>query len=129
MDLNVFLKEGFKVECYFEGYQVISDQPQSKGGSGEYPSPYDYFLASIGLCAGYYVQAYCQARKIDTTGIKINQTNNKKTENSYQQLIEISVELPVHISEKDRAGIIKAIEGCTVKKTIMAMPEFVLKLV
>lgn len=128
MDLNVYLREGFKVECCLEGYKIISDQPLSKGGGGEYPSPYDYFMASIGLCAGYYVQAYCQARKIDTTGIKIVQKNSKKSENSYQQLIEISLELPAHISEKDRNGLMRAIEGCTVKKTIMAMPEFVLKL-
>ncbi len=40
---------------------------------------------------------------------------------------EIQVELPADISEKDRQGILRSIDRCTVKKVIQTGPEFVIE--
>jgi len=35
--------------------------------------PFDYFLASIGTCAGIYVLSFCQERQIATEGLALTQ--------------------------------------------------------
>lgn len=122
MEIKVSLLEGFKLSCHFDNHVIYSDQPVANKGRDEYPSPYDYFLSSIALCAGYYVKSYCSTRGIDSQGIQITQ-KNKKDEGSYKQNIELSVVFPEGISAKDKLGILRSIEGCTVKKSILAVPE------
>src|SRR5690606_6223081 len=48
-------------------------------------------------------------------------------ENRYKQIFKIQVELPADISEKDRQGILRSIDRCTVKKVIQTGPEFVIE--
>jgi ribosomal protein S12 methylthiotransferase accessory factor len=48
-------------------------------------------------------------------------------ENRYQQIFKIQVELPTDISDKDRQGILRSIDRCTVKKVVQAGPEFVIE--
>ncbi len=124
MDIEVKLLDGQKLEALFDGFSVLSDQPLSNKGNNEAPSPYDYFLASTALCAGYFTKQYCLARNISLEGIKIVQKNIRDHENKYKQFVTISVTVPKNFPEKDRQGIIRSIEGCSVKKTIMEIPEF-----
>lgn len=125
MEIQVNLHEKQKIEARFDSFSVFADQPLSNNGENLYPSPFDYFLASTALCAGYFVKAYCSARNINTEGIKISQTNIKDSENKYKHIFTIAVHFPDHIEAKDRQGILRSIEGCSVKKAIQQMPEFI----
>jgi ribosomal protein S12 methylthiotransferase accessory factor len=87
-------------------------------GDGTAPGPFDYFLAPSALCAPYFIKAYCNARDISTEDISIVQDNIVDPENRYQQTFKIRAELPEGISEKDRNGIISAMDRCTVKRVI-----------
>jgi ribosomal protein S12 methylthiotransferase accessory factor len=89
--------------------------------------PFDYFLASSALCAAYFVKLYCQTRNISTDNIRLSQNNIVDPENRYNQIFKIQVELPADISDKDRQGILRSIERCTVKKVVQAGPEFVIE--
>lgn len=129
MQILVSLLENQKLEANFDGYTVACDQPLSNKGDATAPGPFDYFLASTALCAGYYVKAYCSSRNIPTHGIKIIQNNTKDTENKYKHSFDIKVEVPAEFSPKDRDGILRAVEGCTVKKAIQQMPEFKVEVV
>lgn len=124
MHISISLLENQKLEAHFDGYSVPCDQPESNKGDGTAPSPFDYFLASTALCAGYYVKAYCSSRNIPTDGINITQVNTKDPDNKYKHNFEIKVEVPAHFSPKDRDGILRAVEGCTVKKAIQQIPDF-----
>jgi ribosomal protein S12 methylthiotransferase accessory factor len=82
-------------------------------------------LASTALCAGYFVKAYCDSRKIPTEGVKISQTNTRTDpDNKYKHTFEITVQVPESFSQKDREGILRSVEGCSVKKAIQQIPEF-----
>ncbi|TXT32500.1 MAG: hypothetical protein FD131_338 [Rhodocyclaceae bacterium] len=91
------------------------------------PGPFDYFLASSALCAAYFVKLYCDTRNIPTENIRLSQNNIVDPENRYQQIFKIQVELPADISEKDRQGILRSIDRCTVKKVVQTGPEFVIE--
>jgi hypothetical protein len=54
---------------------------------------------------------------------------HRRPGNRYNQIFKIQVELPEDISEKDRQGILRSIDRCTVKKVVQTGPEFVIEVV
>ena len=129
MEIKVNFLDNLRVEAQFDDFKVVSDQPIRYKGDGSAPSPFDYFLASSALCAAYFVRVYCLARDIPTEHIRLVQNNIVDPENRYQQTFQIQVELPESIGEKDRAGIVRSIERCTVKKAVQTGPEFKIEVV
>lgn len=124
MEIKVNFLENLRLEAKFDDFTVITDQPIRYKGDGSAPSPFDYFLASSALCAAYFVRVYCLARDIPTENIRLSQNNIVDPENRYNQIFKIQVELPEDISEKDREGILRSIDRCTVKKVVQTGPEF-----
>jgi ribosomal protein S12 methylthiotransferase accessory factor len=124
MEITVNFLDNLKLEAKFDDYTVTTDQPIRYKGDGSAPSPFDYFLASSALCAAYFVRVYCLARAIPTDDIRLSQNNIIDPENRYNQIFQIDVELPQSISDRDREGILRSIDRCTVKKVIQQNPEF-----
>lgn len=124
MEIKVNFLDNLRLEAKFDDYTVITDQPIRYKGDGSAPSPFDYFLASSALCAAYFVRVYCLARNIPTENIRLSQNNIVDPENRYNQIFQIQVELPESISDKDRQGILRSIDRCTVKKVVQNNPEF-----
>ena len=117
MQINVNFLDNLRLEAKFDDFTVITDQPIRYKGDGSAPSPFDYFLASSALCAAYFVRVYCKARDIPTDNIRLSQ-------NRYNQIFKIQVAMSGDISDKDRQGILRSIDRCTVKKVVQTGPEF-----
>jgi ribosomal protein S12 methylthiotransferase accessory factor len=127
MEIKVNFLDKLRLEAKFDDFTVVADQPIRYKGDGSAPGPFDYFLASSALCAAYFVKLYCVTRNIPTENIRLSQNNIVDPENRYQQIFKIQVELPADISAKDRQGILRSIDRCTVKKVVQAGPEFVIE--
>ncbi|PAJ75291.1 OsmC domain/YcaO domain-containing protein [Pseudoalteromonas sp. NBT06-2] len=124
MEIKVNFLDNLRLEAKFDDFSVIADQPIRYKGDGSAPSPFDYFLASSALCAAYFMKVYCAARDIPTDGIRLSQNNIVDPEDRYNQIFQIKVEIPESISDKDRQGILRSIERCTVKKVVQTGPQF-----
>ncbi|MEK2607668.1 OsmC domain/YcaO domain-containing protein [Pseudomonas shirazensis] len=127
MEIKVNFLDNLRLEAKFDDFTVVADQPIRYKGDGSAPGPFDYFLASSALCAAYFVKLYCETRNIPTDNIRLSQNNIVDPENRYNQIFKIQVELPADISDKDRQGILRSIDRCTVKKVVQAGPEFVIE--
>lgn len=127
MEIKVNFLDKLRQEAKFDDFTVIADQPIRYKGDGSAPGPFDYFLASSALCAAYFVKLYCDTRNIPTEHIRLAHNNIVDPENRYKQTFKIQVELPPDISEKDRLGILRSIDRCTVKKVVQTGPEFVIE--
>lgn len=127
MEIKVNFLDKLRLEAKFDDFTVIADQPIRYKGEGSAPGPFDYFLASSALCAAYFVKLYCETRNIPTDNIRLSQNNIVDPEDRYKQVFKIQVELPADISEKDRQGILRSIERCTVKRVVQTGPEFVIE--
>lgn len=127
MEIKVNFLENLRLEAKFDDFTVIADQPIRYKGDGSAPGPFDYFLASSALCAAYFVRLYCLSRNIPSDDIRLSQNNIVDPENRYNQIFQIKVELPETISEKDRQGILRSIDRCTVKKVVQEGPEFTIE--
>ncbi len=129
MEIKVNFLDNLRLEAKFDDFTVVADQPIRYKGDGSAPGPFDYFLASSALCAAYFVKLYCQARDIPTENIRLSQNNIVDPENRYKQMFKIQVELPEDISDKDRQGILRSVERCTVKRVVQNNPDFVIEAV
>ncbi|MBB5321441.1 OsmC domain/YcaO domain-containing protein [Marinobacter oulmenensis] len=129
MEIKVNYLDNLRLEARFDDFNVVSDQPVRYKGDGSAPGPFDYFLASSAMCAAYFVKVYCNARDIPTDNIRLSQNNIVDPENRYKQIFKIQVELPDDISDKDRQGILRSIDRCTVKKVVQTGPEFQIEVV
>ena len=127
MEIKVNFLDKLRLEARFDDFTVVADQPIRYKGDGSAPGPFDYFLASSALCAAYFVKLYCETRNIPTDNIRLSQNNIVDPENRYKQIFKIQVELPADISAKDRQGILRSIDRCTVKKVVQTGPEFVIE--
>ncbi|MEG5264759.1 OsmC domain/YcaO domain-containing protein [Pseudomonas sp. JDS28PS106] len=127
MEIKVNFLDNLRLEAKFDDFTVIADQPIRYKGDGSAPGPFDYFLASSALCAAYFVKLYCSSRGIPTDNIRLSQNNIVDPEDRYKQVFRIQVELPADISDKDRQGILRSIDRCTVKKVVQTGPDFVIE--
>ena len=127
MDIHIKFAKNFQLEADLGTIKIMSDQSKESGGDGTAPNPYQYFIASIGLCIAHYVNAFCQQRDIATDEIKITEqvsVDPSSGKTSFNSIIK----LPAYFPDKYREALLKAAEGCKVKKTIQSIPEFKVEL-
>lgn len=120
---NITFDGNKKVSAYFRDFTVHTDQPVNDGGDNTAPSPFEFFLASIGTCAGFYVASFCQSRSIPTDDMGIIQTVFRNDTTHMIEKITLDILLPPDFPEKYKAAVIKAADTCTVKKHLLQPPE------
>lgn len=124
MEINVTSPGGLVVEAHFGDFEVATDQPVEDGGTNTAPSPFDLFLASLATCAGYYVKAFCQERRIATDGIALKMTSDWNEQSHLVENIEMTISLPDNFPDNYRRAVIRAAGMCTVKRHLEKPPAF-----
>ncbi len=127
-EMKIVLGENKKVEAHYKGFTIYTDQPEKAGGDAGAPAPFDLFLASIGTCAGFYVQAFCNQRGISTDQIELVQKMHHDRDTKMISKIEIDILLPSDFPPQYKDSVVRAAESCSVKKHIANSPEFVLNI-
>lgn len=122
-DIEVTFPGGKRVDAKVGDFVVRTDQPASAGGEGSAVAPFDLFLASIGTCAGIYVLGFCQARGLSTEGISLREHVEIDEATKLPKLVRLELLLPDDFPDKYRAAVVRAAEGCKVKKTMAAQPR------
>ena len=123
MDMRIRLGGGKKVDAEFGAFVLRTDQPKQYGGEDSAPSPFDLFLASIGTCAGYFIQNYCQSRGLSTEGVEIVQQMDWDTARHLVTKVRLAIRVPESFPEPYRASLVSAVNLCTVKKHLKNPPE------
>ena len=129
MAIQISFPGGVSVAAQVNGFEVLTDQPVSSGGQGQAPSPYDFFLSSIGTCAGYFALQFCRQRELPTEGLGLTLDIERNPETRQLLKVMIDIQLPEGFPEKYQGAIIRATEQCSVKKALSAPPEFVVQTV
>jgi putative redox protein len=123
MDIRVTFPGGRRVDASFGNHVLHTDQTPEHGGEGAFPEPYDLFLASLATCAGVYVLGFCLARGISTEGIEIVQRHRFAGDTHRLESVELELSLPAAFPDKYRAAVVRAAEGCKVRKTLATPPD------
>jgi ribosomal protein S12 methylthiotransferase accessory factor len=122
-DIEVSFPGGKRVDARVGKHVVTTDQPLEAGGNDTAVAPFELFLASLATCAGYYVLAFCDARGLPTDGIALRQRLEMDAATKLPKRVRIELQLPASFPEKYRKAVVRAAEGCKVKKLIAAAPS------
>jgi putative redox protein len=120
MEMIIDFAGGSRVDAHFGKFTVATDQPPDASA----PSPFEYFLASIGTCAGIYVLGFCKQRNISTQGIQIIERVHHRQDDGMVENIELEIRVPPEFPEKYRDSLIRAADLCAVKKHLEKPPRF-----
>ena len=123
MEMQINFPGGKRVTSTYKGFTVETDQPQSEGGNGSAPEPYDLFLSAIGTCAGVYIVYFCESRDIPTGDISMTLRFERNEKSHLMEKIAIEIHLPPAFPDKYRKAVIRAAEMCTVKRNLIQPPE------
>jgi putative redox protein len=123
MEMEVTFPGGVAVDASFGGFTVHTDQPTDSGGGNAAPSPFSLFFASLAPCAGFYALRFCQVRQIDITGLGLTMKIERSDEGRIAT-VRIELRLPPGFPEKYKGAIVRAVDGCTVKRTVLDPPKF-----
>ncbi len=119
---------GKKVNARIGGFLIQTDQSVKAGGEASAPEPFDHFLASIATCAGVYALGFCNSRDLPTDGMDVEMVCERDPRKKMFTRMSLHLTLPAGFPEKYRAGIVRAMELCAVKRHIMDAPEFSVEL-
>ncbi len=114
---------GRRVDAQVGPHVVHTDQPKDNGGEDSAPSPFNLFLASLGACAGIYVQGFCAKRGVPVDRIRLIE---RPTYDAEGQLVavDIEIDLPADFPEKYKEAVARVAQECSVKKAIARQPQF-----
>jgi putative redox protein len=106
-------------------YDMATDEPQSLGGQGQGPAPYDYYLASLAACTAITLRMYAEKKgwnlgefraeltfmRDDEGKVHIHRilhSDQPLDDTQWQRLIEIADKTPVTKTMRDGAVITSA---------------------
>ena len=124
MDMEIRYAGGKKVTAEFRGFTVLTDQAVEDGGGNSAPSPFEFFLASIGTCAGFYIYSFCESRKIPATDVVLRLEAERSADDTRLETVRIRIQLPPDFPEKYRKAVIRSADQCSVKKAVKNPPDF-----
>lgn len=123
MDMTIHFPGNSRVDASFGEFVVKTDQPQRAGGEGQYPAPFDYFLASLGSCAGVYVLNFLRQRNLPTDKARLTLHTVRGSEPGLLSEIHIRVSLPEAVPRKYHRAIQNAVNLCAVKRHLASPPR------
>jgi putative redox protein len=123
MDIKISFEDGLKVNAITSEFAIKTDQPKENGGDASAPDPFTIFLGSIGTCAGYYALKFCQTRDISMEGFEIDLSNDFNQKKKRAENIKINFTLPESFPKKYHKALLKSVDQCTVKNTILFGPN------
>lgn len=125
-EFTITLAGNRRVNAQVGKHVVMTDQPTDNGGEDTAPTPFALFLASLGTCAGIFVQGFCAKRGIPVEGITLTEKVSY-AEDGTLAAVDIDVHLPKDFPEKYVDAVAKVAEQCSVKKAIAAQPKFTVR--
>jgi uncharacterized OsmC-like protein len=122
MEVHVKLKGDVKFEVEARRHVLLCDQPAENGGSDEGMTPPELLLSALGTCAAFYASAYLRKKGLPREGVQVHVTAGKAGPPARLDDFHIAVEIPLALSEADRAGVEQAVHLCLLHNTLQHPP-------
>src|SRR5438094_2828687 len=119
--------DSFKQEITARKHRLVADEPVSAGGGDAGPDPYDYLLASLGVCTSMTVGLYARRKKFPLEKIKVSLWHSRiyaidceecETKEGMLDRIEVEIELTGPLTAEQRAMLMEIAAKCPVHRTL-----------
>jgi putative redox protein len=108
-------------------HHLIADEPVSVGGSDAGPDPYDYLLASLGVCTAMTIGFYARRNKLPLENITVSLWHARihardceecETKEGILDRIDVEVELTGPLTAEQHAKLMEIAAKCPVHRTL-----------
>jgi len=119
--------DSFKQEIIAGKHRLVADEPVSAGGGDAGPDPYDYLLASLGVCTSMTVGLYARRKQFPLENIKVSLWHSRihakdceqcETREGMVDRIDVEVELTGALSAEQHAALMDIAAKCPVHRTL-----------
>ena len=119
--------DNFKQEIIVGKHRLTADEPVSAGGGDAGPDPYDYLLASLGVCTSMTVGLYARRKGFPLENVTVSLRHSRiyakdceecETKDGMLDRIEVEVELTGSLSEEQRRKLMEIAAKCPVHRTL-----------
>lgn len=128
MDIKVRYLGAKRFEMVARDHKILSDQPFDNDGNDSAMTPPELFLSSLGACAAYYAVEYLKARGLPDEELEVRVSGTKGDKPARIMSLEIEVIAP-GLNQKHRDGVLRAVNYCLIKNTLVTPPQIDLKVV
>lgn len=117
----------FKQEIVAGKHRLVGDEPASAGGTDAGPDPYDYLVASLGVCTSMTVGFYARRNKLPLENITVSLWHSRihardceecATKDGMLDRIDVEIELTGSLSEAQHAKLMEIAAKCPVHRTL-----------
>ena len=118
---------GFAQQIVAGPHRLAGDEPESVGGTGTGPSPYDFLLAALGSCTSMTVALYARRKGWPLERVTVALRHSKihaadcaecETKEGMLDRIERDVRLDGPLTAEQRARLIEIANKCPVHRTL-----------
>ena len=119
----------FKQEIIAGKHRLLADEPESAGGGDAGPDPYDYLLASLGVCTSMTVGLYARRKNLPLQTIKVSLWHSRiyakdceecETREGMLDRIDVEVELSGALTSEQHAKLMEIAGKCPVQRALTA---------
>jgi uncharacterized OsmC-like protein len=119
--------DSFRQEIVAGKHQLVADEPVSVGGGDAGPDPYDYLLASLGVCTSITVGFYARRNKWPLENVTVSLWHSRihasdceecETKEGMLDRIDVEVELTGSLSAEQHAKLMEIAAKCPVHRTL-----------
>jgi putative redox protein len=106
-------------------HQLVFDQPAFvPGGEDRGPSPLDAMAVAVAACVHYFAAAYLHGRGLATEGLTVEvETEKERLPVSRIGRLTLKVRVPAGLTDRQIAGIDRAIKSCPAYGTLLHPPS------
>ena len=117
----------FKQEIVAGKHRLTADEPVSAGGGDAGPDPYDYLLASLGVCTSMTVGLYARRKQFPLENITVSLRHSRiyaedceecETKEGMLDRIDVEIELTGPLTAEQRAKLMEIAAKCPVHRTL-----------
>jgi putative redox protein len=128
MSLTVQYLKGKKFEITCRSHQIITDQPNSEGGTDQGMTPIELLIASLTSCAAFYTVTFLERRIPTLAGLEVRSTWEYSENPHRVGTIHLTIVLPKRLRKHEKKGLLRTVEQCTIENTLKHSPTIHLAL-
>jgi len=119
--------ENFQQEVTAGKHDFVADEPVNVGGGDAGPDPYDYLLASLGVCTSMTVGFYARRNHFPLENVTVSLWHSRihasdcqecDTKDGMVDRIDVKVELTGSLTAEQHAKLLEIAAKCPVHRTL-----------
>jgi uncharacterized OsmC-like protein len=123
MEVHIHQVKGVMFSIQARAHTIACDQPLDNGGKDAGMSPPEFLLASLGACAAFYAAEYLRTRNLAQSGVEVSVQAEKLKAPARLGNFRIRVGCPICLTAEQHEGLMRSVEHCLVKNTLLNPPQ------